>query len=160
MAKKMMPENQPSSAARFQEAPCHTQNSAAVPNGTIHAAPIFGNTAASATAAAAATITSRTSEEGMIRRLGFSLVLVTAFMVVACGRQVTPNPPGLGAGGANPGFMVVKLDVNAPFDFSSYQYWVVFNTTGNGLSPDTNPARNNYAAFSDAVQVGGAGGGT
>src|SRR5215469_11766442 len=141
MAKKMMPENQPSSAARFQEAPCHVQNSAAVPNGTIHAAPIFGNAAASATAAAAATATSRTSEDGMIRRFGFAFVLVAALMVVACGRQVTPNPPGLGAGGANPGFMTIKFDVAAPFDFSTYQYWVVFNTSGNGLSPDTQPIR-------------------
>ena len=92
----------------------------------------------------------------MIRRFGFSLVVVAALMVVACGRQVTPNPPGLGAGGANPGFMVVKFDVAAPFDFSTYQYWVVFNTSGNGLSPDTNPLRNNWAAYSDAIEVGGA----
>ena len=75
-------------------------------------------------------------------------------MIVACGRQVTPNPPGLGAGGANPGFMVVKFDVAAPFDFSTYQYWVIFNTSGNGLSPDTNPTRNNWAAFSDGILVG------
>jgi hypothetical protein len=80
-------------------------------------------------------------------------------MIVACGRQVTPNPPGLGAGGANPGFMVVKFDVSAPFDFSTYQYWVVFNTTANGLSPDTNPVRNNWAAFSDGIEVGTSGGG-
>ena len=42
----------------------------------------------------------------MIRRLsfGFVVVLVTAFIVVACGRQVTPNPPGLGPGGAPPGY--------------------------------------------------------
>lgn len=79
-------------------------------------------------------------------------------MIVACGRQVTPNPPGLGAGGANPGFMTVKFDVAAPFDFSSYQYWVVFNTSGNGLSPDTNPLRNNWAAYSNAIEVGGVGG--
>jgi hypothetical protein len=81
-------------------------------------------------------------------------------MIVACGRQVTPNPPGLGAGGANPGFMVVKFDVTAPFDFSTYQYWVVFNTGSNGLSPDTNPIRNNWAAYSDAIEVGGIGGAT
>jgi hypothetical protein len=81
-------------------------------------------------------------------------------MAVACGRQVTPNPPGLGAGGATQGTMVVKFDVAAPFDFSTYQYWVVFNTTGNGLTPLTNPQQNNWAAFSDAIQVGGIGGAT
>ncbi|HVA32975.1 MAG TPA: hypothetical protein VNG31_02430, partial [Candidatus Baltobacteraceae bacterium] len=96
----------------------------------------------------------------MIRKLGFSLVLVTAFIVVACGRQVTPNPPGLGAGGANPGYMVLKFDVAAPFNFSSYQYWVIFNTTGNGKSPLTNPQQNNWAAFSDGIEVGGNGGST
>jgi hypothetical protein len=95
----------------------------------------------------------------MIYKLGFSLVFVTAILTVACGRQMTPDPPGLGAGGANPGFMVVKLDVAAPFDFSTYQYWIVFNTTGNGLSPDTNPLRNNWAAFSDGIVIQGAGGG-
>ena len=91
----------------------------------------------------------------MVRKLGFSLVFVTALILAACGKQVTPDPPGLGAGGANPGFMVVKFDVAAPFDFSTYQYWVVFNTSGNGLSPDTNPFRNNWAAYSDAIEVGG-----
>jgi hypothetical protein len=94
----------------------------------------------------------------MIRKLGFSLVLVTAFMVVACGRQVTPNPPGLGAGGASPGYMVVKFDVAAPFDFSTYQYWVVFNTSGNGKTPLTNPQQTNWAAYSDAIEVAGIGG--
>jgi len=66
----------------------------------------------------------------------------------------------LGAGGAPPGFMVVKFDVNAPFNFSSYEYLVVFNTTNNGLTPLTNPFQNNWAAFSDAIVVGGIGGGT
>lgn len=81
-------------------------------------------------------------------------------MVVACGRQVTPNPPGLGAGGAPPGYMTIKFDVAEPFDFTTYSYWIVFNTTGNGLSPDTQPARNNYGGFSDAIEVGGNGGAT
>ena len=96
----------------------------------------------------------------MVRRLGFALVVVAAVLMVACGKQVTPNPPNLGAGGANPGFMVVKFDVAAPFDFSSYQYWIVFNTSGNGLSPDTQPQRNNWSAYSDAIEIGGVGGGT
>lgn len=88
------------------------------------------------------------------------LVLLVACAVVACGRQVTPNPPGLGAGGAAPGFMSVKFDVAAPFNFSSYQYWVIFNTSGNGLTPDTHPIQNNWAAYSDALEVFGLGAGT
>jgi hypothetical protein len=94
-----------------------------------------------------------------MRRLGFVLVLLLG-LTVACGRQVTPNPPGLGAGGAPPGFMIIKFDTNAPFNFSAYEYIVVFNTTGNGLTPLTNPQQNNWAAFSDAIIVGGVGGGT
>src|SRR5215469_5009017 len=93
-----------------------------------------------------------------MRRACWFFLATVAIALMACGRQVTPNPPGLGAGGANSGFMVVKFDVAAPFDFSTYQYWVVFNTTANGLSPDTNPLRNNWAAFSDGVVVQGAGG--
>ncbi len=40
----------------------------------------------------------------MARRLslGFVFMLATAFIVAACGRQVTPNPAGLGPGGAPP----------------------------------------------------------
>ncbi|HEY3676981.1 MAG TPA: hypothetical protein VGK84_13420, partial [Candidatus Tumulicola sp.] len=67
----------------------------------------------------------------MIRRLGFVLVLLAAVTVVACGRQVTPNPPGIGPGGAPVGYMSVFFDVAGPFNFSNYQYWIVFNTSGN-----------------------------
>ncbi len=56
--------------------------------------------------------------------------------------------------------MVVKFDVAAPFNFSNYQYWIVFNTTGNGLTPDTFPFNNNWAAYSAGIKVGGAGGAT
>src|ERR1700677_945029 len=136
----MKPANQPRSAARFQEAPCQSQNSIAVPNGASQAAPSFGNVAAKRTAAQAARPASRNdSEENMIRRLsfGFVVVLVTAFIVVACGRQVTPNPPGLGPGGAPPGYIAVFYSVESPFNFSNYQYIVVLNTSGNGVTPST-----------------------
>ena len=95
-----------------------------------------------------------------MRKLTFGLLVVTAFIVAACGRQVTPNPPDLGAGGAAPGFMSVKFDVAAPFNFSSYQYWVVFNTSGNGLTPDTHPFQSNWAAYDAALEVAGVGGAT
>jgi len=73
---------------------------------------------------------------------------------------VTPNPPGVGAGGNDPGYMSVKFDVNSQFDFSNFEYWIVFNTTGNGSTPLTNPQQNNWQAYSDAIEVGGTGGGT
>lgn len=95
-----------------------------------------------------------------MRKFSFGLLVAMGIIVVACGRQVTPNPPNLGAGGAAPGFMSVRFDVAAPFNFSSYQYWIVFNTTNNGLTPDTRPFQSNWAAYSSALEVFGLGGGT
>lgn len=96
----------------------------------------------------------------MIRKCGFGLAVGAAFVVAACGRQVTPNPPGLGPGGTPVGFMSVKFDVAGQLNFSSYQYWIVFDTSGNGLTPDTHPFQNNWAGYSAAIEVGGVGGGT
>jgi hypothetical protein len=96
----------------------------------------------------------------MIRKFGFSLVLLTAIIVAACGRQVTPNPPGSGPGGLSPGFMSVKFDTAGAFNFSQYRYLVVFNTTENGQTPLTNPQQNNWSAYSFSIEIGGTGGGT
>ena len=96
----------------------------------------------------------------MGRRSLFAVLAAVSAALAACGRQVTPNPPDLNAGGANPGFMTVKFDVAGPFDFSNYQYWIVFNTSGNRLSPLTNPTQNNFAAFSNAIMVGAVNGAT
>jgi hypothetical protein len=96
----------------------------------------------------------------MIRKFGFSLVLLTAVIVAACGKQVTPNPPNSGPGGLSPGFMSVKFDVAGAFNFSSYRYFIVFNTTENGQTPLTNPQQNNWSAYSYSLEVGGTGGGT
>ena len=92
-------------------------------------------------------------EETMIRRLsfGFVVVLITAFIVAACGRQVTPNPPGLGAGGAPPGYFAILFDVQAPFNFSTYQYSIVLNTTGSNVTPSTNTVQTNWAGYSYAL---------
>ncbi|HEY6325796.1 MAG TPA: hypothetical protein VIW73_04670 [Candidatus Cybelea sp.] len=89
----------------------------------------------------------------MIRKLnfGFIVVFVTAFIVAACGRQVTPNPPGLGAGGAPPGYLAIHFDVSAPFNFSNYRYMVVFNTTGNGFTPSTDTLQTNWRGYSFAA---------
>jgi len=95
----------------------------------------------------------------MIRRLsfGFIVVLVTAFIVVACGRQVTPNPPGLGPGGAPPGYLAIHFDVAAPFNFSNYQYMIVFNTSGSGLTPSTDTLQTNWAGYSSSLMALGNG---
>ena len=90
--------------------------------------------------------------------LGFIVVLVTAFIVVACGRQVTPNPPGLGPGGAPPGYLAIHFDVAAPLNFPTYQYMVVFNTTGSGQTPSTDTLQTNWAGYSFALVALGSGG--
>lgn len=89
----------------------------------------------------------------MIRKLnfGFIVVFVTAFIVAACGRQVTPNPPGLGPGGAPPGYLAIHFDVSAPFNFSNYRYMVVFNTSGNGFTPSTDTLQTNWRGYSFAA---------
>ncbi|MGC1381999.1 MAG: hypothetical protein WA814_13370 [Candidatus Baltobacteraceae bacterium] len=96
----------------------------------------------------------------MFRRLnfGFIVVFVTAFIVVACGRQVTPNPPGLGAGGAPPGYMAIHFDTQSLFNFQSYKYLIVFNTTGSGITPSTDTLQTNWAGYSFALAALGTGG--
>ena len=64
----------------------------------------------------------------------------------------------LARGGAPEGYMSVFFDVAQPFNFSNYQYWIVFNTSGNGLTPGTQPFLNNWAAYSEAIEVAGNGG--
>ncbi|MGB8965053.1 MAG: hypothetical protein WCB99_05390 [Candidatus Cybelea sp.] len=85
------------------------------------------------------------------RQLVFLATLIASVWVSACGRQVTPNPPGLGAGGAPVGFMSVVFDVQAPFNFSQYQYMIVFNTSGSGVTPSTDSVRTNWAGYSVAL---------
>jgi hypothetical protein len=96
----------------------------------------------------------------MTRRLGFGLILLMAIVVVACGRQVTPNPIGIGPLGTLPGQMAVTFDVAAPFNFSSYQYWVIFDTTGDGKTPSTQPYVDKWAGYSSGIEVSGNGGST
>jgi hypothetical protein len=89
----------------------------------------------------------------MKRRLGFGFVIVfvAAVVVAACGRQVTPNPPGLGPGGTPVGYMSIFFTVGATFNFSSYQYMVVFNTSGDGVTPSTDTLQTNWRGYDYAV---------
>jgi hypothetical protein len=91
----------------------------------------------------------------MIRKLGFVTVLITALIVSACGRQVTPNREALGATGLQPGFMSVKFRVASGFNFQSDSYAIVFNTTGANVTPVAEAANDNYAGYSIAIVVGG-----
>lgn len=91
------------------------------------------------------------------RRLAFVLVISAALLVVACGRQVTPNPPGLGAGGAPPGYMAVFFNVSSVFNFSNYQYLIVLNTSGDGRTPSTDTIQTNWDGYSYAMVARGNG---
>jgi hypothetical protein len=95
----------------------------------------------------------------MIRKFGFGFVVVavTALIVAACGRQVTPNPPGLGPGGAPPGYMAVFFNTAGAFNFTSYQYLIVLNTTGDGRTPSTDTLQTNWDGYSYAMVARGNG---
>jgi hypothetical protein len=94
-----------------------------------------------------------------MKRIGLA-VFALAAVLAACGRQVTPNLPGVGVGGLSPGYMSVKFDVAGTMDFTNYRYFIVFNTTESGKTPDTNPWQNNWAGYSYAIEVGGSPGST
>jgi hypothetical protein len=94
----------------------------------------------------------------MLRRIGVVLGTLAALISVACGRQVTPNPVGLGPGGTPAGFVTVFFNVAAPFNFSNYQYHVVFNTTGDGRTPSTDTLQTNWDGFSYTLVARGNGG--
>jgi hypothetical protein len=56
--------------------------------------------------------------------------------------------------------MWAKFTVQGTLNYSTYDYIIVFNTTGNGLTPLPNGgAQANYSAFSDAFIVSGNTGG-
>jgi len=73
----------------------------------------------------------------MVRRLVFVLCATALTLAIACGRQVTPNPPGgdTPGGGLTPGFMQVKFRTATAMDFTNVRYVIVFNTSGTGTEP-------------------------
>ena len=87
----------------------------------------------------------------MKSKWGFVVLAAIGVVTAACGRQVTPNPPGLGPGGAPPGYLSVFFDTSGPFNFSQYQYMIVFNTTGSGQTPSTDTLQTNWAGYSYAL---------
>lgn len=90
-------------------------------------------------------------------RYVFAGTVGLALFAVACGRQVTPNPEGLGPGGAPPGYSAFFFNVVAPFSFSNYEYMFVLNTTGSRVTPSTDTFQTNWAGYSFALVARGNG---
>jgi hypothetical protein len=100
----------------------------------------------------------------MFRKFGL-VILITALAVSACGRQVTPDRVNGTAAGLAPGFMSFTFTVGAPFDFTDYQYAMVFDTAGAtgdtsqaGVTPLPLGQNTNYAGYSFAIVVTSYGG--
>ncbi len=77
--------------------------------------------------------------------------LVAALAMAGCGGSASNGIPAA----TNPvpsGSMRVSFTVAGPLDFSKYQYWIVFNSSGNGLTPE---ATGRAGDRSFAIQVGG-----
>lgn len=53
--------------------------------------------------------------------------------------------------------MAVFFNINAPFNFSNYQYMVVLNTTGDGRTPSTDTIQTNWDGYSWAIVARGNG---
>lgn len=93
----------------------------------------------------------------MLRKLALS-VLITTIILVACGRQVTPNPPTGPTNGVQAGHMLIKFRTANPMNFNTVRYLIVFNTSGNGGAPYTNAYNTGYKNMNFVLAVGGSGG--
>jgi hypothetical protein len=94
----------------------------------------------------------------MIRRLGV-LVLGLALALGSCGRQITPDSAlGINGNGLVSGTMQITFRTVGALDFTNVGYWIVFNTSGNQLTPypqfTLNPQNYSYALVVGAAQGG------
>ena len=90
----------------------------------------------------------------MLRRVALVSFALAITLVVACGRQVTPDP-GLKTNNLNlSGRMVVRLRTNGPMDFTKYTYAIVVDTCGGG-TPFPNAFATTFNDYSFSFLVGG-----
>ncbi len=93
-------------------------------------------------------------EDIMLRRAALVSFALAITLVVACGRQVTPDP-GLTNGNLNlSGRMVVRFRTNGPMDFTKYTYAIVVDTCGGG-TPFPNAFATTFNDYSFSFLVGG-----
>jgi hypothetical protein len=76
-------------------------------------------------------------------------------MVLACTLGVLAAAP---ASAQVAGTMSLRFRVNGPLDFANVRYVVVFNTSGNGITPYANTLASGFANYSFAWIVGGSAG--
>jgi hypothetical protein len=73
----------------------------------------------------------------------------------ACGRIVTVPKTGTNGGLVPSGDMLVRYRVLGTLDFVNLRYLVVFNTSGNGLTPYANSLNTSFLNFSFILIFGG-----
>lgn len=57
-----------------------------------------------------------------------------AMLFAGCGGSQLPTSAAASAAVA-PGYMRVRFEAAGPLNFAKYQYLIIFNTSGNGLTP-------------------------
>jgi len=95
----------------------------------------------------------------MFRRASLVLLSLAAWALTACGHQVTPPF----ASESLSGYMVVKFRVNSPFDFTNFNYVMVFDTNCASsdpvlCTPHANVYTTTFTNYTYAFVVGTQGG--
>jgi hypothetical protein len=95
----------------------------------------------------------------MLRRASLALFVLALGLAVACGRQVTPSPT---FNNNLAGTIQIKFRTVGPLDFTQFNYWIVFNTSGQGGEPYAPAlqqcnAKNFSYVFVVGASTGGAG---
>ena len=88
----------------------------------------------------------------MVRRTALVSFALAITLVVACGRQVTPDPSLKNTNLA--GRMVIRFRTSGPMDFTKYTYAIVIDTCGGG-TPYPNAFATTFNNYSFSFLVGG-----
>ena len=89
----------------------------------------------------------------MLRRAAIGTFAAAILLVVACGREITPEPTSSGGNGNLAGHIDLRFRVNGTLAFSTYDYQIVIDTCGQGV-PYPNPATNSYKNYSYSFNIG------
>ena len=89
----------------------------------------------------------------MFRRLSAISVMLASSLVVACGHQVTPNPPNAFADLS--GYMQIKFQTSGPLDFNDFTYAIAVDMCGSGVPYPNAFTSGSYASYTYGFLVGG-----